>query len=133
MIFRDKIQCQKHSCGEHGVPEAYGCTSSEAVRRPFQDKIHECPFGDDFVPSEEADRCGVFFHDNLHSHVAAHMEEFALLLIQMLPTDGETGTRDVASVILIGDDGNAKLRGSMCSITDDDELNFLDTAGDYQA
>ncbi|KAI7765454.1 hypothetical protein LZL87_007205 [Fusarium oxysporum] len=133
MIFRDEIQFQNHSCDEHGVPEAYVRTLSEAARRPFQNKIHECPFGDDFVPSEEADRYGIFSYDNLHSHVAAHMKELALLALQKLPTDGETEASDFASDILIGDDGNAKLRGSMCSIMDDDELNFSDTAGDDQA
>ncbi|KAL5613933.1 hypothetical protein FOVSG1_002996 [Fusarium oxysporum f. sp. vasinfectum] len=129
-IFRDEIQFQKHSCDEHGVPEAYVRTLSEAARRPFQDKIHECPFGDDFVPSEETDRYGIFSYDNLHSHVAAHMKELALLALQKLPTDGETEASDLASDILIGEEGGAKLRGSMCSIMDDDELNFSDTAGD---
>ncbi|KAF5241965.1 hypothetical protein FANTH_8925 [Fusarium anthophilum] len=132
-IFRDEIQFQKHSCDEHGVPEAHVRTLSEAARRPFQDKIQECPFGDDFVPSEEADRYGIFSYENLHSHVAAHMKELALLALQKLPHDGETEASDFDSDILIGDDGNANLRGSMCSIMDDDELNFSDTAGDNQA
>ncbi|KAF5530949.1 ankyrin repeat domain-containing protein [Fusarium mexicanum] len=133
MIFRDEIQFQKHSYDEHGVPEAHVRTLSEAARRPFQDKIQECPFGDDFVPSEEADRYGIFSYENLHSHVAAHMKELALLALQKLPHDGETEASDFDSDILIGDDGNAKLRGSMCSIMDDDELNFSDTVGDNQA
>ncbi|EWG53141.1 hypothetical protein FVEG_11626 [Fusarium verticillioides 7600] len=133
MIFRDEIQFQKHSYDEHGVPEAHVRTLSEAARRPFQEKIHECPFGDDFVPSEEADRYGIFSYDNLHSHVAAHMKELALLALQKLPNDDETEASDFDSDILIGDDGNAKLRGSMCSIMDDDELNFSDTAEDGQA
>lgn len=133
MIFKDEIQFQKHSYDEHGVPEAHVRTLSEAARRPFQDKIHECPFGDDFVPSEAADRYGIFSYDNLHSHVAAHMKELALLALQKLPNDGETEASDFDSDILIGDDGNAKLRGSMCSIMDDDELNFSDTEGDEQA
>ncbi|KAH7477729.1 hypothetical protein FOMA001_g9804 [Fusarium oxysporum f. sp. matthiolae] len=133
MIFRDEIQFQKHSCDEHGVPEAHVRTLSEAARRPFQDKILECPFGDNFVPSGEADRYGIFSYDDLHSHVAAHMKELALLALQKLPTDGETEASDLASDILIGDDGGAKLRGSMCSIMVGDELNFSDTAGDDQA
>ncbi|KAF5676871.1 ankyrin repeat domain-containing protein [Fusarium denticulatum] len=133
MIFRDEIQFQKHSCDEHGVPEAHVRNLSEAARRPFQDKIQECPFGDDFVPSEEADRYGIFSYEKLHSHVAAHMKELALLALQKLPNDGETEASDFNSDILIGDDGNAKLRGSMCSIMDDDELDFSDTAGDNQA
>ncbi|KAF5702334.1 ankyrin repeat domain-containing protein [Fusarium globosum] len=133
MIFRDEIQFQKHSYDEHGVPEAHVRTLSEAARRPFQDKIHECPFGDDFVPSEETDRYGIFSYDNLHSHVAAHMKELALLALQKLPNDGETEASDFDSDVLIEDDGNAKLRGSMCSIMDDDELDFSDTAGDDQA
>ncbi|KAF5705675.1 ankyrin repeat domain-containing protein [Fusarium mundagurra] len=133
MIFRDETQFQKHSYDEHGVPEAHVRTLSEAARRPFQDKIRECPFGDDFVPSEEADRYGIFSYDNLHSHVAAHMKELALLALQKLPNDDETEASDFDSDILIGDEGNAKLRGSMCSIMDDDELNFSDTAGDDEA
>lgn len=131
-IFTDEIEYQKHARDEHGVPEAHVRQVSATARRSSKDKIYECPFGDSFLPSGEADHYGMFSSKELYSHVTAHLKEIALLVLQKLPTDGETEASDLASDMPFPDDGSAKLRGSMCSIMADDRLKVSDAAEDDQ-
>lgn len=87
VIFNQEIQYQEHCIKEHSVPETHAGTLSGAARRPGLDKVLECPFGDDFQPSENVEPSAVFSSKALQSHVAAHMKEIALIILQKLPSD----------------------------------------------
>ncbi|MCJ1268484.1 hypothetical protein MMC22_008372 [Lobaria immixta] len=131
IIFEQEVEFQEHSRKEHGVPEAHVGTLSGAARRPFLEKIQECPFGDDFSAPEKAESNSVFSNEALHLHVAAHMKEIALLTLQKLPSDDDDKSEDVASDLPLEYDGGfAKLRGSMYSVLDDESLGFPDEAED---
>lgn len=127
--FDQEIQYQEHCIKEHGVPEAHAGTLSNAARRPVLDKVLECPFGDDFQLSGEAESSAVFSSEALQSHVAGHMKEIALLTLQKLPGDDEN-TENVDSDQPLEDDGPAGAfgitRASMYSVLDDDDLDFQD-------
>ncbi|CAH0016629.1 unnamed protein product [Clonostachys rhizophaga] len=82
IVFDQEDQYQEHSMKEHGVPEAYAGTLSNAARRPVLERVMECPFGDDFQPPGKAEPCAVFSSQALQSHVAGHMKEIALLTLQ---------------------------------------------------
>ncbi|KAL4964644.1 ankyrin repeat domain-containing protein [Aspergillus stella-maris] len=130
IVFDQEIQYQEHSIKEHGVPEAYARTLSNASRRPVLDKVLECPFGDDFQPSGRAESSTVFSSEALQSHVAGHMKEIALLTLQKLPSDDDENAENVDSDQPLEDDGPVGpfgiTRASMYSVLDDEDLNFQD-------
>ncbi|KAL9095262.1 MAG: hypothetical protein Q9165_002518 [Trypethelium subeluteriae] len=130
MIFEQELEFQKHSSEEHGVPEAYMETLSSAARRPTLEKVEVCPFGDDFSGPENAESNSIFTSEAFHLHVAAHMKEIALLTLQKLPSDNQDESEDVASDVPLDDEGAVELRGSMYSILDDEDLDFVDGAED---
>ncbi|KAF4161541.1 hypothetical protein CNMCM6936_003382 [Aspergillus lentulus] len=130
IIFDQEIQYQEHSIKEHGVPEAHAGTLSNAARRPVLDKLLECPFGDDFQPSEKVESSAIFTSDALQSHVAGHMKEIALLTLQKLPSDDNENAESVDSDQPLEDDGPTGAfgikRASMYSLLDDEDLDFHD-------
>lgn len=130
IVFGQEIQYQEHSIKEHGVPETYAGTLSNAARRPVLDKVLECPFGDEFQPLEKVESSAVFSSSALQSHVAGHMKEIALLTLQKLPRDDDENAENVDSNQPLEDDGPAGplriRRASMCSILDDENLDFQD-------
>ena len=130
ITFDQEIQYQEHSIKEHGVPEAHAGTLSSAARRPFLEKVLECPFGDDFQPPDKAEHSAVFASEALQSHVAAHIKEIALLTLQKLPSDVEENAENVDSDQPLEDSGPGfvKLRGSMYSVLDDEALDFQEDA-----
>ncbi|KAJ5692827.1 hypothetical protein N7462_002250 [Penicillium macrosclerotiorum] len=130
MIYEDEAEFQKHSCNEHGVPEAHVGTLSGAARRPALEKILECPFGDDFSAPENADKSNLFLNGALHQHVATHMKQIALLALQKLPHGDEEDCEDVASDAPLDDVRFPELRRSMYSLLDDETLEFEDTVED---
>lgn len=115
IIFDQEIHYQEHSIKEHGVPETHAGTLSSAARRPALVKVLECPFGDAFQPPEKLESSAVFLSEALQSHVAAHMEEIALLTLQKLPGDVDENAENVDSDQSLEDNGPGflKLRGSM--------------------
>ncbi|KAI1052302.1 hypothetical protein LB507_007580 [Fusarium sp. FIESC RH6] len=129
-VFEQEIEYRQHSIEEHGVPEAYAATLSNAARRPVINKVLECPFGDDFQPPEKAGSSVVFSTEALQAHVAGHMKEIALLTLQKLPTDGDENVENVDSDQPLEDDGTTGpygiTRASMCSILDDESFDFPD-------
>ena len=127
IIFDQEIQYKEHSIKEHGVPEAHAGTLSSAARRPVLNKVLECPFGDDFQVSEKVESGAVFSSEALQSHVAAHIKEIALLTLQKLPSDADENSENVDSDQPLEDEGpGSKLRGSMYSVLDDEDLDFQD-------
>ena len=130
IVFNEEIQYQEHSIKEHGVPEAYAGTLTNAARRPVAAKVLECPFGDDFQPSGKVGSNAVFSSDALQSHVAGHMKEIALLTLQKLPSDDDEIVENVDSDQPLEDDGPAGAfritRASMYSVLDDEDLDFQD-------
>ncbi|CAG8191828.1 unnamed protein product [Penicillium salamii] len=140
IVFDQEIQYQEHSIKQHGVPEAHARTLSNAARRPFLDKVMECPFGDEFQPSGKVESSAVFSNEALQSHVARHMKEIALLTLQKLPSDDDENVENVDSDQPLEDDGptGASIirRPSMCSVLDDEDLDFQDDdseAADFNA
>ncbi|XDG05266.1 hypothetical protein ABKA04_004881 [Annulohypoxylon sp. FPYF3050] len=129
IIFDQETQYQEHSIQEHGVPEAYVGTLTHAARRTVLDKFLECPFGDDFQSPENAEPSAVFSSEALQLHVAAHQKEIALLTLQKLRSDEDENAEDIDSNQPLEDDGTglAKLRGSMYSILEDEDLDFQDS------
>ena len=132
MIFEQETEFQKHSSEEHGVPTAYVETLSSAARRPILEKIKVCSFGDDFSAPENAQSNSIFTSEAFHLHVAAHMKEIALLTLQKLPSDDQDESEDVASDAPLVDEGAQELRLSMCSILDDEDLDFKEEAEDRE-
>ena len=135
IIFEEEADFREHSCREHGVPEAHLGTLSGAARRPIVKKISECPFGDDFSAPETSASSHVFSSEALHLHVAAHMKEIALLTLQKLPGDNEVGedddiSHDVTSDVRLEDEGLPRIRRSMYSILEDDDLIYENDIGD---
>lgn len=134
IVFDQEIHYQKHSIKEHGVPEAYAGTLSNAARRPVLDKVLECPFGDDFHPSGKVEFSAAFSSEALQSHVAGHMKEIALLTLQMLPNYNDENEEKVDSDVPLEDDGPAGAFGitgeSMYSVLEDEDLDFLDVGAD---
>ncbi|KAF5861267.1 hypothetical protein ETB97_000459 [Aspergillus alliaceus] len=128
IIFDQEIQYQEHSIKEHGVPETHAGILSGAARRPVLHKVLECPFGDDFQPSEKVESSAVFSSEALQSHVAAHIKEIALITLQKLPTDVDENAENVDSDQPLEDDGPGfvSLRASMYSVLDDESLDFQD-------
>ncbi|KAB8074428.1 hypothetical protein BDV29DRAFT_191002 [Aspergillus leporis] len=128
ITFDQEIQYQEHSIQEHGVPETHAGTLSGAARRPVLDKVLECPFGDDFQPSEKVESSTVFSSEALQSHVAAHIKEIALITLQKLPSDVDENAENVDSDQPLEDDGPGfvNLRASMYSVLDDESLDFQD-------
>ena len=126
ITFDQEIQYQEHSIKEHGVPEAHAGILSGAARRPVLHKVLECPFGDDFQPSEKVESSAVFSSEALQSHVAAHLKEIALITLQKLPSDADENSVNVDSDQLLDDEGPgfANLRASMYSVLDDGSLDF---------
>lgn len=126
IMFEQEAEFQEHSRKEHGVPDAHISTLSSAARRPTTENIRECPFGDEFSAPENAKPTAIFTNDALHLHVAAHMKEIALLVLQKLPSEENEEAEDVASDAPLAEEGVAKLRGSMYSLIDDEDLDFQD-------
>lgn len=128
MVFDNEVRYQEHACKEHGVPRAHVNTLSNAARRPNSQKIRECPFGDDYQSPKELDSSSVFSSEALHLHIAGHMKEIALLALQKLPSDSGNIAENIDSDQPLEDDGLrfAKLRGSMYSVLDDENLDFQD-------
>ncbi|KAF5988821.1 ankyrin repeat domain-containing protein [Fusarium bulbicola] len=128
IVFHQECQYQKHSIKEHGVPEAYAGTLSNAARRPLLERVMQCPFGDDFQPPEESDPSAVFSSQALQSHIASHMKEIALLTLQKLPSDDDEDSENIDSDQQSEDNELTGPRGitraSMYSVLDDDELDF---------
>ncbi|KAF3402225.1 hypothetical protein DPV78_003592 [Talaromyces pinophilus] len=58
------------------------------------------------------------------------MKQIALLALQKVHSDDDNESEDVASDGPLKGDGAAKLRGSMSSVLDDDDSDFLDEAKD---
>ncbi|KFY29078.1 hypothetical protein V493_02563 [Pseudogymnoascus sp. VKM F-4281 (FW-2241)] len=135
IVFDRQIQYQEHSIKEHGVPQAHAGTLSNAARRPVVHKVLECPFGDDFQPSGKVESSAVFSSEALQSHVAGHMKEIALLILQKLPSDDDENVENVGSDQPLEDDGPAVAfgitRASMYSVLDDENLDLQDD--DYEA
>ncbi|KAM0210277.1 hypothetical protein ACHAQD_010793 [Fusarium lateritium] len=134
IVFDQEIHYREHSIKEHGVPEAYATTLSIAARRPVLDKILECPFGDEFQPPEKAGPSFVFSTEALQAHVAGHMKEIALLTLQKLPGDDVENVENIDSDQPLEDDGPTGpygiTRASMCSVLEDELLDFQDNGGD---
>lgn len=128
IVFDQEDQYQEHSITEHGVPEAYAGTLSNAARRPVLEKVMECPFGDDFRLPEKAEPSAVFSSQALQSHIASHMKEIALLTLQKLPSDEDESLDSIDSDQQSEDDELAPVRGitraSMYSVLDDEELDL---------
>lgn len=128
ITFSQETDHEQHSIEEHGVPASHAGTLSSAARRPALEKVLECPFGDNFHPPKNSEPSPVFLSEALQLHVAAHIKEIALLTLQKLPSDIEGDTENVDSDQVL-DDGGAgfpKLRGSMYSVLEDEDLNFED-------
>ncbi|KAJ4319579.1 hypothetical protein N0V84_006309 [Fusarium piperis] len=134
ITFDQEIQYREHSIREHGVPEEHAGTLSNAARRPVLDKVLQCPFGDDFQPSEKVESSAVFSSEALQSHVAGHMKEIALLTLQKLPSDDDEKAEKVDSDQWSEDDGPAGAfgitRASMHSLLDDEDLDLQDNDDD---
>lgn len=130
LIFEQEAEFLDHACEKHGVPDVHLATVSSAARRLGPEKILECPFGDDFVPSVKDESNSVFSNESLLLHVASHMKEIALLALQKLPSDDDNESEDVASDVMLKDDGVTKLRASMYSVLDDENLQYLDEPKD---
>jgi ankyrin repeat protein len=126
ITFDQEIEYQEHSIKEHSVPETHVGILSRAARRPVLSKVLECPFGDDFQPSEKVESSAVFSCEALQSHVAAHLKEIALLTLQKLPSNVDDNVENVDSDQPLDDDGPGfvKLRASMYSMLDDESLDF---------
>ncbi|KAF5662745.1 ankyrin repeat domain-containing protein [Fusarium heterosporum] len=137
MIFHQEIHYQEHSIKEHSVPEVYAATLSNVARRPVLNKVLQCPFGDDFQPPEKAGSSSVFSNEALQAHVAGHMKEIALLALQKLPSDDDENVENIESDQPLDDDGPAGpygiTRASMCSVLDDELLDFQDDGDDSVA
>ena len=125
IVFEQEVEFQEHSQKEHDVPKAHVGTLSGGARRSVLKKVLECPFGDDFSAPEKAESNAVFSSEALYQHVATHMIEIALLVLQKLPSDDDAKSEDAASDISLEDDGLAKLRESMYSVLEE-ELGFPD-------
>ncbi|KAL5608601.1 hypothetical protein FOVSG1_003282 [Fusarium oxysporum f. sp. vasinfectum] len=134
IVFDQEDQYQEHSIKEHGVPEAYAGTLSNAARRPVLERVMECPFGDDFQPPEKAEPSAVFSSQALQSHVASHMKEIALLTLQKLPSDDDENLDNIDSDQQPEDDeltgAYGITRASMYSVLDDEELDFQSDGAD---
>ena len=130
IVFDQEIQYQEHSIKEHGVPEVHVGTLSNVARRPVLEKVLECPFGDDFQPLGKIESSAVFSSEALQSHVAGHMKEIALLILQKLPSDGDENedAENVDSDQPLEDgapaDAYGITRASMYSVLDDEDLEF---------
>lgn len=109
MIFKHEVEFQEHSRTEHDVPEAYVRTLSGAARKPGLQKITECPFGDGFTAPENIDSDTVFSSEALQLHVAAHLKEISLLVLQKLPRDEDGDPKDMTSDVLLYVEGVSKL------------------------
>ncbi|KAF1736953.1 hypothetical protein CRV24_002566 [Beauveria bassiana] len=125
IIFQNETEFQEHSRTEHDVPEAYVGTLSGAARRPGLQKITECPFGDDFAPTENIESNTVFSSEELQLHIATHLKEISLLALQKLPCDDDDSSQYMASDLLSETEGVAKLRDSMYSVLDDEAFDFV--------
>lgn len=127
IVFDEEIQYQEHSIKEHDVPAAHARVLSHAARRPFLNKVLECPFGDDFQLSGNVGFSAVFASEALQSHVAGHMKEIALLTLQKLPNDDDENAENVDSDQPLEDDGPAGgfgiTRASMYDILEDEDLD----------
>lgn len=135
IVFEEETQYQEHSVAEHGVPEAHVGMLSRAARRPVLDKVSNCPFGDDFQPSDKVVSNAIFSSEALQLHVAGHMKEIALLALQKLPSDDDEHAENVDSDQPLEDDGPTgaigAARQSMYSMLEDEDLDFQDeSSGD---
>lgn len=131
IIFELETQYQEHSIKEHGLPETHARALSNAARRPNLDKLLECPFGDDFRPTEDAGASAVFSSDALQSHLASHMKAIALLALQKLPSNEDQHAKNIGSDQCTDDAGPEGVAGaaraSMCSVLDDEDADFEET------
>ncbi|KAK9423701.1 hypothetical protein SUNI508_13950 [Seiridium unicorne] len=130
-IFGDENEYHQHCIKEHDVPEGIVATLSSAVRRPGTERVKGCPFGDDFQgPDQSGLSSGslVFSSEGLQLHIAAHLKEIALLTLQKLPSDGDEDADHVGSDIVSEHDaqGPPQPRASMCSLLDDEDLDYQD-------
>ena len=132
IFFEQEVEYQEHLVEKHDIPPAHVGTLCFAARRPVISKILECPFGDDFQPPEKVESSTIFSSEALQSHVAAHMEEIALLTLQKIPNYFDDTAESVDSGMPLEGErpGFAKLRGSMYSVLDDEALDFQNDAGD---
>ncbi|GAP88880.1 putative ankyrin repeat domain-containing protein 52 [Rosellinia necatrix] len=97
VIFDAETRYHEHCIREHGVPDIHVGSFSDMARRPVPEKVPECPFGDDFRPPARAEASAAFASKALQSHVAAHLAEIALLVLQEPPGGGDGDADDVAS------------------------------------
>ncbi|KAH8883063.1 hypothetical protein GQ53DRAFT_811728 [Thozetella sp. PMI_491] len=137
IIFDQETQYQEHSIKEYGMPKTHSEALDSAARRPVLEKVLECPFGDDFQPSEnfESSSSGLFSSEALQLHVVAHMKEIALLTLQKLHVDGDEDSENVHSDLASKDNGLdfAPYRESMYSLLDEESLDYRDEESlDYQ-
>lgn len=125
-IFDEELQHQQHSMQEDGVGETDAELVSDAARRLIP--MSECPFCDDFRPPEETTYSFgyAFSSKDLQLHVAAHMEEIALLVLPKLSSGGVTNAENVDGDQLLENDdlGLAISRESTYSKPDGEDLDF---------
>ncbi len=107
--FQHEVDFQEHTRTEHDVREGYAETLSGAARRPDWQRFTECPFGDGFAPPNDIKSGAVFSSKALQLHVAAHLKEISLLVLQKLPRDEDGDPKDMTSDVLLYVEGVSKL------------------------
>lgn len=88
-IYKSEAEFQEHVHWDHRVlrkaPERYISPHRISKLR----EIVRCPFGDGFSVTGDGDPSRPFPNEAFHRHVAVHMMEIALLILESFPRDDE--------------------------------------------
>jgi hypothetical protein len=127
-VFTVETEYQQHLIKKHGVPEVHAGNASSVARRFVIDNVLQCPFLDEFKPSEKVEASAAFLSKELQAHVANHMEEIAMLTLQKLPGDGDENAEEFRSDQASDGPrwGLGITRASMHSVLDNDDQAFWD-------